>query len=432
MWAANLFYATIGCSWLMAGLAISRPSWAHGALAHASYRRAVVAYGCWCSLFLPPVYRALDRATAIPNGTRLVLAATAIIGAYLARPWLHWLVPPQDSISQAAGKQSGQRALSLLCSGPFVCAVLVGAIVSFVLAGKTAGVRSEPLNGTFLAAYGRDGGLLAFLVLAHGYIAAVFLSILVAYRPVLRGLLHRFPDPLARCRFQCSVYTAALGLLYNLHEGVRSLLHFSRVASEPTGHNATASLLLALFNVTALLCYSVSPRWLAYYLAYRQLAPLWWTLYRAIPTIAHRPPWSRPTDGLWLGPQAVNDRLRSRVYEIWDGISTLYPYRSATLAQHARAACAVAALPDEQIAAIVEAVLLKDSIAALGVQQAPVANREPLPGFAQESFGEQIAFLQRVVWAYARSPLIPSVLATIAPELPDHDAGQRHDPRSVA
>lgn len=411
MWPAYAFYLTTACSWLAACFAIRRPPWPTGALAQAAFRRSVVAYCGWCTLFLPPVYRAVDRVLGLPNGTRVVLAVTALAGAFATQPWLHWFVPPGSKPERERPGARGRAGLALLDSPVLFALAVAGTIASFLLIRRPANVASEPLNGAFLVAYGRDCWLLGFLLLTHGYVAAVYLRLIAAYLPVVRTSLHRFPDPIARCRFQCHVYTAMLGLLYNLHELARAVLYYAGLPAHPASHSAAASLMLALYNVAHLWCYYGSFRWLAHYLAYRQFGPLWWALYRAIPTVAHRQPWSRHTDGVWVGPRAVGDRLRARIYEIWDGISTLYPYRPAALAQRARVACAAAGLPEEEVEPVVEAVVLRASIEGKGRQPLPVAGRLPLPDYPQESLGAQIAFLQRVAWAWAHSPIVASMLA---------------------
>lgn len=409
MWPAYAFYLTTACSWLAACFAIRRPPWPTGAIAQAAFRRTVVAYCGWCTLFLPPVYRALDKALGIPNGTRLLLALTAIIGAFATQPWLNWFVPPEARLERKQSTTRSRAGLAVLESKVVLGVTLAGSVASFFLIRRPSGIVSEPLNGAFLIAYRRDWWLLLFLLLTHGFVAGVFLRLIAAYLPVVRGSLHRFPDPIARCRFQCFIYTAMLGLFYNVHELARVVLYYAGLPASPASHSATASLVLAVYNVAELWCYYGSFRWLAHYLAYHQFESIWWALYRAIPTITHRPPRSRFTDGIWLGPRAVGDRLRSRIFEIWDGISTLYPYRSAALARRARAACVAAGLPDEEIVPVVEATLLRGSIAAKERDSPPAQPRAPLPTFAQDSLGEQIVFLQRVAWAWTHAPIVASL-----------------------
>ncbi|MCQ4040694.1 MAB_1171c family putative transporter [Streptantibioticus rubrisoli] len=137
---------------------------------------------------------------------------------------------------------------------------------------------------------------------------------------------------------------------------------------------------------------SAAARWLRSYRAYRRLRPLWWALYRSVPTIALDPPPSRLLDR--LPPRDLEYRLYRRVIEIRDAQLALRPYLAPS-----------GAAADEPSSAADEALRLKAALRARSQNaQAPGAPAVAFPGARDEDFGKEIAYLTRVADSFRKAP----------------------------
>jgi hypothetical protein len=93
-----------------------------------------------------------------------------------------------------------------------------------------------------------------------------------------------------------------------------------------------------------------------FWIAYRQLGPLWTTMRRAAPQAAPTAPAGTPT--------AIRYRLLRRVIEIRDGELALRPYWHADVANRASDAARSAGLSEERITAVREAAIIVSALAA--------------------------------------------------------------------
>jgi hypothetical protein len=149
--------------------------------------------------------------------------------------------------------------------------------------------------------------------------------------------------------------------------------------------------------------------WLARYLLYRRLSPLWIDLYRADPEIALAPPGVPALGNLKL-------RLYRRVIEIRDGLLALQPYRDPAIAVAARRKALLAGLQGRRLEADVEAAAVA---AALRARAAGVAPVEPPANVSGGSdLDSDTTFLRDVADAYRRKLVAPAGETTPASTRP--------------
>lgn len=137
---------------------------------------------------------------------------------------------------------------------------------------------------------------------------------------------------------------------------------------------------------------------------YRQLGPLWRSLYRADPAIALDPP-TMP-DFLVLG--RIRLRLYRRVIEIRDGLLALRPYRDPAVAAAARERAHRAGLHGARLDAAVEAAVVAAALRARADGVAP-GDTENATVTGGDDLAAETAFLGLVASAYrALRPKAPA------------------------
>ncbi len=140
---------------------------------------------------------------------------------------------------------------------------------------------------------------------------------------------------------------------------------------------------------------SAAARWLESYRAYRRLRPLWWALYRSVPSIALDPPPSRLLD--LLPPRDLDYRLYRRVIEIRDAQLALRPYLGPQAEPPGGAL-------DEPPSASREALRLKAALRARSDNAEPSGGPTvAFPGASDQDFGKEVAWLTRVADSFRRT-----------------------------
>ena len=157
-------------------------------------------------------------------------------------------------------------------------------------------------------------------------------------------------------------------------------------------------------------------RWLAQYRSYRRLYPLWHLLRTTTPTIAltalFAPPRSATGDAARLDRIALR-RLR-RVIEIRDGMLAIRPYCDPQIATKASELCQQTDLNVAKRPAVVEAAMLvvASRTSPLTAHNLQPAIYDSVPDFVSPTnFEDEVAHLERVSAAVARSPIVAEVVA---------------------
>lgn len=344
---------------------------------------------------VPPVYRALGKLSGVPNFGVPVGHGLVLIAAWAASAMLLY-----STYSPALGIRRANRRLVVLTVG--LCAMVV--LFSLVPAQK------QTLE--YVKTYGRLSLVteyyliyLALLGLAAGDIARLCWRYgRLAQRDVLRlGL-------------QLVAVSAVIAMLYVLYKGTNVIANRLE-ARVPLGDETVISrttIVVGTLLVTA--GTSVSrwgPRlgvdrlyvWIRHFRSYHRLSPLWRDLQEVTPEIALYPPASSRADAI-----AVRDlhfRLHRRVIEISDGLLSLRPFLDADVATRARQAALGAGAAGDELETVVEAAVVTAGIAAKtsGQATAAAASTARLHG---DPSGE-VAWLERVARAYARSPVVRSI-----------------------
>ncbi|WP_016701183.1 MAB_1171c family putative transporter [Actinoalloteichus spitiensis] len=144
--------------------------------------------------------------------------------------------------------------------------------------------------------------------------------------------------------------------------------------------------------------------------AYRELRPLWAALYEVVPEIALTSPDAVEGD---YGRGDVSMRLYRRVIEIRDGVLALRPYRDPSVADQVSGAGRAAGLTGEDLAATVEAAVIRAAVtSARSGRPVDVPSGEtPLAAPGPEAalppdLASETAFLRRVAVAFVSSALV--------------------------
>lgn len=148
---------------------------------------------------------------------------------------------------------------------------------------------------------------------------------------------------------------------------------------------------------------------------YRALYPLWAALYPVQPGISHLSPPSHRC--AWWPDRPLIVALCRVVAEIHDWSIDLWPYQSPRAVAVAQEIAAEAALPDDDIPALIEAVILADALrnwCASRPISAETASRwsGPVVG-GGTTLREEVAVLVPVARTFSRSPLVRQALARL-------------------
>ncbi len=305
---------------------------------------ALLLTGLMITLSLPPVWLQIDRLTGVPNITILLVSALAVFAAWSFQPCVEHLLNLPKS----------QRGI--LGSARLAIAVTATASLLFVLAPV-----DQTANYDFTGQYGGAPFVLEYLcVLAIYLILSVWRLFIITWRySYVAGAPQAF-----RWRFRCYTVGWGLTMLVFAHECMHALFLRIDLQYPAPGPTVIKSLLLAgalsmlmsggLFDLY---------RWHSQYRAYRRLYPLWYDLYKAIPSIALLPPSSTLSEVLTTTD--MKRKLYRRVTEIRDGIVALRAHMDPAVVEEVALACHRAGLVDlDTRKVITEAALIALAIRA--------------------------------------------------------------------
>lgn len=360
------------------------------------------------TVLLPAVYLTIDRLSGVSNLARLLGDGCGLGASWAAQGLLfHLNYPAGEATTRTRTIGLVLGVALLLMAGCFALASLPEEALDF-----TGRYQHTPFifeyRLVFLASLGLGMGNAARLFWRYAGLAA---------RPTLRlGL-------------RLSAVAAGLGLVYVANEALRSGAARFGVTNPVPSPGVASQSLLAAFISAGLVGATVSawgPRlgldafgpWLRAYRSLNRLYPLWFDLYQVNPDIALDPPTSRFDDLLtW---RRVGFRLYRRVVEIRDGWLLLRPYMDAGATEYARQLAALAALPDAEARAVVDAVALSIAMQAQTEgKTSPHENAVVEPSERADLQGE-IDALERVAHCYRRSPIVRSAVAHLHAEQSSH------------
>ncbi|WP_434740718.1 MAB_1171c family putative transporter [Micromonospora sp. SH-82] len=254
-----------------------------------------------------PVYRAIDHVSTVSNLAKILENGSALLAGFAVQALFLYLGDPER-----AGGRVRWRVTYLV-------AVLVVMVASF----WAADVRvSEPAD--FTARYADLPEIGVYMLAYLSYLA-------VAVSDILRMSIRYARYTSARLRISMRLLSvgAAFGGGYVLHKvlfiGLR-LAGADPPWSEPTGSQTLITISVCLICSSLVLSSAWKATdnlitWPRRSRAFRDLHPLWFTLYQADPSIALAPP-HRPDQPrrAWFG---VRNRLYRRCVEIGDGLLAL-------------------------------------------------------------------------------------------------------------
>lgn len=297
------------------------------------------------TVFHPPVYRAIDRVTGVPNLSRLLGNSLGVAAAWLFQPVIVRLL------------RYPEHQRGVLSSGW----LMVGAIAVMTLLFSRASVPIEAPTD-FQARYSTAPYIAEYRLVLLAYIGLLVAQIFS--RSLQNGHVVR-SIPQAHLRLQARLQTIGwgLGVAYAGIEIGYILLALLGLVP-PNGYPMTFAYglfvggFIALLSGGALSAY----HWIQQYRAYRLLYPLWYDLYRVTPGIALDPPDSARADALTV--RNLDLRLYRRVMEIHDGVIALQRYIDAELSDHARALCRALGVSEEESPVCFDAIIWAAAMAA--------------------------------------------------------------------
>ncbi len=310
-----------------------------------SYCGALLALALALTIFHPPVYRAVDRITGIPNFSRLLGNSLGVISAWAFQPIITKLLR-----YQARGR--GVLASAWLMIGTI-------GVMTFLF-HRMSVPQSAPTD--FQERYGAAPFVAEYRIVLFAYIGLAMYNLFAL--SLRNGEVVRSINQWHR-RLWARLQTIGwgLGTAYSTNECVYVALRRSRFA-----HHAAYDLLLANLLLTGFLVMILSGgvlglfHWVAQYRALRQLFPLWRDLYRATPQIALDPPLSEGADIRAL--RNVGFRLYRRVTEIHDGIMALQSYTDAAIIESADRVCKRMGITGQEAEATAKALIITEAMRA--------------------------------------------------------------------
>lgn len=318
-----------------------------------------------------------------PNITTVVTQSAVVVltGAQQV-VLIHWSKPPHEA-----------RALAKRCVYFFIGTLMTLVALFFLIDPYRASVSAE---NSLLLNMGDPGYALYLLfyvtVCAVGQVATLHM----AYRHT--RVTHRY-------WLRVGMLAITIGAAFIL---VYCLIRYTQTIGTQLGYNmrrlepaywlaGSAGSLLQLFGWTVPAWGRTVSLWIANYHAYLRLSPLWWAMYRVVPTIALEPPRSPWLDVLL--PRGLRFRLYRRVIEILDGYLELRPQLSLAV-QQCSAPEAESNSPDREARLLHTALQARangyGSVQFSGVVSGNVATK---PGM---NFSDEVKRLTRVAVAFAR------------------------------
>ncbi|MHB8645640.1 MAG: MAB_1171c family putative transporter [Thermomicrobiales bacterium] len=272
-----------------------------------SYCGALLALALALTIFHPPIYRAVDRFTGVPNFARLLGNSLGVVSAWAFQPVITKLLRYQA------------RGRGILGSAWLMIGTL--GVMTFLFSRMSV-PQSAPLD--FQQRYGAAPFVAEYRIVLFAYIGLTMYNL---FALSLRNgrVVRSISQPHRRLWARLQTFGWGLGTAYDANECIYVVLRRSKFAHNAPYDHLLANVLLTGFLVTILSGAGLGLfHWLGQYRALRQLYPLWRDLYRATPQIALYPPSSEGADIVAF--RDVGFRLYRRVTEIHDGITALEPY----------------------------------------------------------------------------------------------------------
>lgn len=335
------------------------------------------------TVFHPPVYRAIDHLTHVPNFSRLLGNCLGVVAAWLFQPVV-------AQLGHAHGSRRG-----VLGSGRLTVAVVVALGVLF---SRAALPVSAPLD--FQARYGAEPAIAAYRLVLMAYLGLVVARIFALSRGN-GAIIRAVPQPYLRLQFRIETVGWALGAGYAAVECGTIALRLLGLAPAHTYPTVLAyDLFIAgLFTVLSGGVFGLYQR-ASQHVAYRRLSPLWRDLYRATPTIALTLPPVSFTDTPF--PRTPEARLYRRAMEIRDGIDALRQQVTDDIHARARIWCRARGIPSDAERPTVEALAIAAALAALHCGWAAIRPVGPRPPAIAADLDAEVRDLVPVARAYRR------------------------------
>ncbi|REF94603.1 Golgi phosphoprotein 3 GPP34 [Asanoa ferruginea] len=263
-----------------------------------------------------PIYQAIDQAAGVPNLTRYLAHALALVAAAAIQTMFLFLADPATAPARTRRRW-------------FLLAATLGIMGSAFLWGHFNIEDPE----AFTARYAHRP---EFLV----YLAAFLAFCAVGTADVLRMSMryaHLVPARHLRLGIRLLAVGVVGGVLFGLHKLVVVVVSVAGLDvpwSEPSASRALALFSIAV-TTAGLAAPSLGPYvadaigWTRHYRLYRDLEPLWKAIYRVSQSAVLSPPRRRPSVG------DMRLQLDRRVIEIHDGLRELSPYVERDVAEEA-------------------------------------------------------------------------------------------------
>lgn len=363
---------------------------------------------------LPPAYLAIDRLAGIPNLARLVGNGSILLASWLVQLSIWRLNYPTSPLWPRV-RTSGLIAL---------------AILAFMVVLFAAAPVDDEAAADFTGRYAHETTIQVYRTVFLGYLAFTAIEFI--------RLSWRYAGRTTRALLLLSEYLlilgAALGLAYILHEIARIVFSLAGLPY-PIADAAGKTALLLAGALILMIAGSTLPTWghrvgaepIAHWLSdrrtRRQLYPLWHAIYRAFPQVALNPPrWdSQLADTLTARQSSSYYR---RFIEIRDGYVSLQGHRDPRARRYAAEHCRRAQVPDDEVAAIIEAADVAAALRSHALHQERDPNGESLPMVGGETAANDAAHLALVSQHFHRSPIVRATLADLDRE---RDATSEHE-----
>lgn len=346
-----------------------------------SYCGALLALALVMTVFHPPIYRAVDRITGVPNFARLLGNGLGVVSAWAFQPVITKLLR-----YQARGRG--------ILGGVWPMIGTLGVMI--YLFSRMSVPQSAPLD--FQQRYGAAPFVAEYRIVLFAYIGLTMYNL---FALSLRNgrVVRSISQPHRRLWARLQTVGWGLGTAYDANECIYVILRRSKFAHNAPYDHLLANVLLTGFLVTILSGAGLSLfHWLGQYRALRQLYPLWRDLYRATPQIALDPPSSEGADTVAF--RDVGFRLYRRVTEIHDGVTALESYIDASMKEKADRVCKQMGITRQQAGVTVEALMLAQAIhAKQGGKRTSEPLRSPLM-MTQENLEHEVQHLKGVARAY--------------------------------
>ncbi|MCA1723416.1 MAG: hypothetical protein LC748_04030 [Thermomicrobia bacterium] len=362
-----------------------------------SYCGALLALALALTVFHPPIYRAVDRVTGIPNFSRLLGNILGVVSAWAFQPIITKLLR-----YQARGR--GVLSSAWLTIGT------IG--VMALLFHRMAVPQSAPTD--FQQRYGAAPFVAEYRVVLFAYIGLAMYNLFAL--SLRNGEVVRSINQWHR-RLWARLQTIGwgLGTAYSSNECIYVALRRSRFANNAPYDQLLANALLTGFLVMILSGGVLGLfHWIAQYRALRQLFPLWRDLYRVTPQIALDPPPSEGADMRAL--RNIGFRLYRRVTEIHDGIMALESYTNATMIEGADRISKRKGVTGQRAEMTTEALILAEAMRA---KREGLRASEPAPPphiVTGRNLAHEVRHLKGVARAYRDLPMRPGELSSVATE----------------